>query len=97
MEFSIKKDNNIITDDDDINVDKTKKNIQINFIQLQKMAFLYNALENGWTIKKKLKQNKQYYIFTKNHEGKKEVYLDNYLKRFMVENLDINQIINENQ
>ena len=33
------------------------------------MVFLYNALDNGWSIKKK--QNS--YIFTKNHEGKKEI------------------------
>ena len=45
----------------------------------------YNALENGLTVKKKEKL----YIFTKNHEGKKEVYLDSYLRRFMVTNLTI--------
>ena len=28
-------------------------NLKINMVQLQKMAFLYNAIENGWTIKKK--------------------------------------------
>ncbi len=63
---------------------------KINMVQLQKMAFLFNALENGWTIKKK----QDYYIFSKNHEGKKEVHLDSYLKRFMKVNLDLNQIIN---
>ena len=52
------------------------------------MMFIYNALDKGWTIKKK--QNS--YIFTKNHEGKKEVLLDDYLKRFMMENLDIGKI-----
>ena len=66
------------------------KNLNINVVQLQKMAFLYNALENGWTIKKKT----NCYIFSKNHEGKKEVYLDSYLKRFMKENIDLNKIIN---
>ena len=30
--------------------------LNIDYIKLQKMAFLYNALENGWTIKK---QNEQ--------------------------------------
>ena len=35
-------------------------------MKLQKMAFLFNALENGWTIKKK----KIIYTFIKNHEGK---------------------------
>ena len=34
---------------------------------LQKMAFIYNALENGWQISK----NNEKYIFLKNHEGKK--------------------------
>jgi len=64
------------------------QNIHVNVIQLQKMAFLYNALEDGWKIKKK----NDYYVFTKNHENKKEIYLDSYLKRFMVENMDINKI-----
>lgn len=60
----------------------------INFLTIQKMALIYNALEDGWTVKKK--DNK--YIFIKNHKGKKEVYLDDYLRRFMTENLDINKI-----
>ena len=59
-----------------------------NFLTIQKMALIYNALEDGWTVKKK--ENK--YIFIKNHRGKKEVYLDDYLKKFMTENLDINKI-----
>tara|TARA_B100001540_G_scaffold278078_1_gene265993 strand:- start:54 stop:275 length:222 start_codon:yes stop_codon:yes gene_type:complete len=59
-----------------------------NFLTIQKMALIYNALEDGWTVKKK--ENK--YIFIKSHRGKKEVYLDDYLKKFMTENLDINKI-----
>ena len=70
----------IISNTDDI------KNF--NFLTIQKMALIYNALEDGWTVKKK--ENK--YIFIKNHKGKKEVYLDDYLKKFMTENLDINKI-----
>ena len=73
-----------------MNVAIQSSNVNINMVQLQKMAFLFNALENGWTIKKK----KNCYIFSKNHEGKKEVYLDSYLKRFMEENIDLNKIIN---
>jgi len=61
-------------------------------VKLQKMVFLYNALENGWTLKKK----KDLYIFTKNHEGKKEVYLDDYLKRFMKGNFNIKNLLSEN-
>ena len=73
--------------DVDINIDTN--NIKIDCIMLQKMIFLYNALDKGWTVKKK----KNAYIFTKKHEGKKEVYLDSYLKLFMVENFDINKFL----
>ena len=72
----------------DIDLDKFQ-NKHIDPILIHKMAFLYNALENGWCIKKK----NNAYVFTKNHEGKKEVYLDNYLKRFMKENFEISKIL----
>ena len=64
---------------------------ELDSLKLQKMVFLYNALENGWTVKKK----DNLYIFTKNHEGKKEVYLDDYLRRFMKENFDIKHLLSE--
>ena len=54
----------------------------------KKKDFIWNALEDGWEIKKK----DDSYIFKKPHEGKKEVFLDDYLKRFMVENLNIDSI-----
>ncbi len=59
--------------------------IQMNSAQFQKMAFLYNALQDGWTIKKQDNS----YIFRKKHEGKKEVFLDTYLNTFVKSNLDI--------
>jgi len=64
--------------------------MQIDTIKLHKMAFICNALEEGWKIKKK----KNMYIFTKNHEGKKEVFSNNYLKQFLDNNFDINKVIN---
>jgi hypothetical protein len=64
-------------------------NLEINNTKLQKMIILYNALENGWSI---LKENDSY-IFTKNHEYKKEFFDDNYLVSFMKQNLDINNIL----
>ena len=64
----------------DLNVDK---------IKFQKMIFLYNALDNGWSIKKR----KDSYIFTKNHEGKKEIFNETYLTIFMKENTNINNIL----
>ena len=53
---------------------------------IQKMNFINNALEDGWTIKK----NKDKYILTKNHEGKKEIYLENYLEKFLEKFLEKN-------
>tara|TARA_B100000073_G_scaffold257831_1_gene217732 strand:+ start:309 stop:527 length:219 start_codon:yes stop_codon:yes gene_type:complete len=63
--------------------------LKIDCVTMQKMAFLFNALEDGWQIKK----FKNKYIFSKKHEGKKEVYLDNYLRRFIEENFDIKKIL----
>ena len=63
--------------------------VQIDNIKFQKMMFLYNALNDGWTVKKKNGS----YIFKKNHEGKKEVFLDTYLTTFMKDNLDIRKLL----
>lgn len=51
-------------------------------IDLKKMKFIFNALQNGWTVQKK----KETYVFSKKHEGKKEIYFDNYIKQFVEEN-----------
>jgi len=51
--------------------------------QIHKMIFIHNALDKGWSVKK----NNNLYIFTKKHEDKKELYLDNYLKKFIKENM----------
>ena len=65
------------------------KQIEIDKMKFQKMVFLYNALENGWSIKKRNNS----YIFTKNHEGKREIFDDSYLSIFMKDNADINKIL----
>ncbi len=63
---------------------ESHKNQDINYITLEKMKFLYNALESGWTIVKKDDK----YIFNKKHEGEKEIYLDTYLQQFILENMN---------
>jgi len=73
----------------DITMKLDKDKLNVDLIQLQKMAFLFNALENGWTIRKE----NNYYVFKKNHEGKKEVYLDKYLQQFLSKNLDLENIL----
>ena len=72
-----------------IEVKVEEKEMEIDKIRFQKMIFLYNALDNGWYIKKR----KDSYIFTKNHEGKKEVFDESYLSVFMKENMNINNIL----
>ena len=68
---------------------KSGYNATIENIKFQKMLFLYNAINDGWTIKKQ----KESYIFTKNHENKKEIFLDSYLVSFMKNNFDINKLL----
>jgi hypothetical protein len=53
--------------------------------RLKKMAFVMNALERGWTVKKR----DQEYIFTKKHENRREVFRENYLETFVQENFDL--------
>ena len=56
----------------------------LDILKKTKMMFIFNALEKGWKIKKKDDR----YIFSKNNEGKKEVFLDSYLKRFIESNIN---------
>jgi len=52
--------------------------------QIKKMIFVMNALEKGWSVKKR----DQEYIFTKKHENRREVFLENYLETFVHSNFD---------
>jgi hypothetical protein len=63
--------------------------VKVDVIKFQKMLFLFNSIEQGWSVKKR----NDSYVFTKNHEGKKEVLEDTYLMKFMKTNLDINKLI----
>lgn len=46
---------------------------------IQKFVFIHNALDDGWSVKKK----DNCYIFTKKHENRQEIYDDNYLENFL--------------
>jgi hypothetical protein len=76
-----------------INIDSLKdldeKNFKVDSIKFQKMLLLFNSIEQGWSVKKRGDS----YVFSKNHEGKKEVLEDTYLLKFMKTNLDLNKII----
>lgn len=57
-------------------MDKTSKDFIIN----KKIQFIYNAIEDGWTVKKK----DGYYVFTKNHNNEKEIFTESYLNNFII-------------
>ncbi len=62
-----------------------ENNIKIDLKTLQKMAFIHSAIEKGWTAKKK----GNHYVFQKLHEGKREVFSEDYLEKFLTENLEL--------
>ena len=65
----------------DINIEINKN--QIDYIKIQKMSFIFNAIESGWSVKK----HEDKYIFSKKHEGKKEVFLESYIHNFIKTNI----------
>ena len=65
------------------------RRLEIDIIQLHKMAFVYNAINDGWKVE--MRDDK--YVFSKRHEGKKEIYLDSYLERFVENNVDISKLL----
>jgi len=70
--------------DIEINIKKQNETNTIDNIELQKMSFIYNALDSGWSIKKANKS----YIFSKNHEGKKEIFDEQYLAIIIKDNIN---------
>jgi|LakMenE22Apr09ns_1017241.scaffolds.fasta_scaffold14231_2 hypothetical protein len=84
MEQSINKIslNEISINEISLNINKET---ETDFIKLQKMRFIYNAIESGWNVKKI--DNK--YYFCKKHEGKKEIYLESYLQKFIENNMKL--------
>ena len=57
--------------------------LNIDYYLFKKMCFIYNALENGWSIQKK----GDAYCLIKKHGGKKEIFTDDYLSRYINEYL----------
>ena len=75
-----------------LNLDSLKdlenETIKLDAIKFQKMIFIFNSIEQGWSVKKR----KDSYVLTKNNEGKREVLEDSYLLKFMKTNLDISKL-----
>ena len=58
----------------------------IDNVKLQKMIFIYNAIQDGWEVK--INKN-NIYTFSKKHENKKEIFNDSYLIDFIKKNVNI--------
>lgn len=61
-------------------------------VNLQKMFFIFNAVKSGWTVKM-VEDNT--FEFKKN-KNNQEMNLDNYLKYFVSNNLNIDNIFKKN-
>jgi hypothetical protein len=55
----------------------------------QRMMFIMNVLEKGWSVKKM----NDSYIFTKKHEGKREVFMEDYLEKFIESNMNFDDFM----
>lgn len=54
-----------------------------NVKKMQVMNFIYNALENGWEVKKR---DTTSYVFRKKHNGEQKIFMENYLEKFICTN-----------
>jgi hypothetical protein len=68
---------------------ESTEEIKVSRKNFQKMLFLTNAIEKGWSVKK----TDLSYIFRKKMENKKEVFRSDYLEKFIDSNLDINLLL----
>ena len=66
-----------------INLDKNS----IDDFKMQKMLFLYNALQDGWSIKKSNKS----YILRKKHDNKTQVFDELSLTDFLASNMKLDK------
>jgi hypothetical protein len=76
----------------DINIILENGNkFSIENIQFKKMLFIYNAVNNGWSVKKE----DELYIFKKGHDRKKEFFKEDFLASFMGKNFNIETLISK--
>jgi len=67
----------------------------IEMLEMQKMIFIYNALKTGWSVK--MLSNGKFEFKKSKANVKKEVFLEDYLKKFIEYNLNIENINSENK
>ena len=63
----------------------SKKKLRLDQKNLYKMYFIFNAILEGWTVRKI--NNNKFEFINKIEKCKKEIYLENYVNTFVTENL----------
>ena len=76
----------------DRNTTQSMTNLGLDINSMYKMLFIYNAINEGWTVKKL--NNNKYEFKNNDKEIKKEFILENFLDKFIDNNLTIDNIIN---
>lgn len=61
----------------------------INVVTLHKMALVYNAVQDGWNVKKRGDK----YIFSKPHQNKREVMCESFLKTFLRDSVEVRKVM----
>jgi hypothetical protein len=59
----------------------------ITYNDIRKMVFVFNALNDGWTVKKI--DNDKYEFLKDKEQMKEEIILEDYLKKFIKCNINI--------
>tara|TARA_B100000424_G_C22616870_1_gene343184 strand:- start:244 stop:438 length:195 start_codon:yes stop_codon:yes gene_type:complete len=47
--------------------------------EMRKILFIFNAIEDGWSVKKK----NDFYVFSKHKNKEKQIYEEKYLEKFI--------------
>ena len=71
-----------------LNMD-TDSTIKMSWVHFKKMTFIMNALDQGWSVKKEDDK----YVFSKKHEGKREIFREDYLRTFIESNMVLGQTV----
>lgn len=73
------------------NIDHIVNKLNIDINSLYKMNFIYNAIQNGWEVKKL--ENNKFEFKNFNKEIRKEFYLESFLDKFVENHLTIENLV----
>ena len=63
--------------------DLERKYVEISLKELKQMRFIFNSLNDGWSVKKQGDK----YVFKKKHDGNEEIFMEDYIDKFIEKGL----------